>query len=108
MDAYHSHTQILNRYTVAQVLQSETVVSAVRKELKKLFPDVKVDPQSLLDIFNNEILKRDVIEGEKVKEAQAKLKKQYTKLAKQQEKAKVKEDRPVVEVGGEGGEGGGL
>lgn len=101
MDAYHSHTQILNRYTVAQVLQSEAVVSAVRKELKKLFPDVKVDPASLLDIFNNEILKREVIEGDKVKDAQAKLKKQYAKIAKQQEKAKVKSEKPEEPFEGE-------
>lgn len=93
MDAYHSHTQILNRYTVAQILQSDAVVSTVRKEIKKLFPEAKIDPENILDIFNNEILKREVIEGEKVKEAQAKIKKQYAKLAKLLEKAKVKTDK---------------
>ncbi len=104
MDAYHSHTQILNRYTLAQVLQSDTVVSAVRKELKKLSPDVKVDPENILDIFNNEVLKREVIEGDKVKETQAKLKKLYAKIAKQQEKVRVEKgvgEVVVVEGGGE-------
>ncbi len=88
MDAYHNHSQILNRYSIAQVLLSESVVSAVRKELKKLYPDVKVDPENILDILNNEILKREVIEGDKVKETQAKLKKQYAKISKQLDKAK--------------------
>lgn len=101
MDAYHSHTQILNRYTVAQVLLSDAVQSAVRKELKKLFPDVKVDPQSLQDIFVNEVLKREVIEGDKVKDAQAKLKKQYAKMAKRQEKEKVKNDVPTAPAEGD-------
>ena len=88
MDEYHNHSQILNRYTIAQILLSESVVSTVRKELKKLYADVKIEPDNILDILNNEVLKREVIEGEKVKEIQAKLKKQYTKIYKQLEKAK--------------------
>lgn len=87
MGAYHQHTQILNRYTVAQVLLTESVVASVRKELKKLFPDVKIDNQQISDILNNDVLKRDVIEGEKAKETQAKIKKIMAKIAKQAEKA---------------------
>jgi hypothetical protein len=87
MGAYHQHTQILNRYTVAQVLLTEGVVASVRKELKKLFPDVKIDNQQISDILNNDVLKRDVIEGEKAKETQLKIKKILAKIAKQAEKA---------------------
>lgn len=88
MDAYHNHSQILNRYTIAQILLSESIVSTVRKELKKLYPDVKIDSENILDILNNEVLKREVIEGDKVKEVQTKLKRQYTKISKQLGKTK--------------------
>jgi hypothetical protein len=86
MDAYHQHSQILNRYTVAQILLTEPLIAVVRRELKKLFPDVKIDHQHITDILNNEVLKREVIEGEKAKETQQKLKKIIGKLAKQAEK----------------------
>jgi len=41
MDVYHQHSQILNRYTIAQVLLSEPLITCIRRELKKFFPDVK-------------------------------------------------------------------
>jgi hypothetical protein len=88
MDAYHNHSQILNRYTVAQIMLSEPVVSSVRKELRKLYPDVKVDLENIIDMLNNEILKRDVIEGDKVKDIQVKIRKQYSKISRQIEKSK--------------------
>lgn len=102
MDAYHNHSQILNRYSIAQILLSESVVSAVRKEFKKLYPDVKVDSENIADILNNEILKREVIEGDKVKEVQAKIKKQYAKISKKIEKDKAEKSAAVtVAVDGE-------
>ena len=86
MDAYHQHTQILNRYTVAQIILTEPIVAAIRKELRKLFPDSKIDHQHISDMLNNEVLKREVIEGEKPKETQQKIKKILGKLSKLAEK----------------------
>jgi hypothetical protein len=100
MDAYHQHTQVLNRFTVAQVVLSEPVVATIRKELRKLFPDVKFEAHQISDILSNEVLKREVIEGDKVKETQQKIKRLLAKLAKQAEKAAVaaKADEAPVPV----------
>lgn len=83
MGAYHQHTQILNRFTIAQLILTEPVVLSVRKELKKLFPDVKIDQQQISDILHNEVLKREVIDGEKAKETQQKIKRLLGKVSKQ-------------------------
>lgn len=96
MDAYHQHCQVLNRYTVAQVLLTETIVSAVRKELRKLFPDTKIDQQQISDILYNEVLKRDVIEGDKAKEIQKKIGRIISKLSKQVEKKSDKSEVPAI------------
>lgn len=88
MGAYHQHTQILNRFVIAQLLLTEHVVSSVRKELRKLFPEVKIDAEQISDILSNEVLKREVIEGDKAKETAQKIKKLFAKLARQAEKAK--------------------
>ncbi len=93
MGAYHQQTQIINKYTVAQILLTESVATFVRKELKKLFPEVKTDQQQIFDILNNEVLKREVIEGDKVKETQQKIKKQISKQSKVLEK---KQDASIL------------
>lgn len=103
MDAYHQHTQILNRYTVAQIILTEPIVAAIRKELRKLFPDSKIDHQHISDMLNNEVLKREVIEGEKAKETQQKIKKLLGKLSKLAEKKAEKTElvSPTPEGNGE-------
>jgi hypothetical protein len=86
MDAYHQHALLLNKFTIAQVILNETVVGAVRKELRKLFPELKVEHAHISDILLNDVLKREVIEGDKVKETQQRLKKAAAKLARESEK----------------------
>lgn len=102
MEAYHQHTQILNRYTIAQIILSETVAGAVRKELKRLYPEIKIDPLQITDIINNDVLKRDVIEGDKAKETQAKIKKIMAKLARLNEKNAPQKPPATQEVRSEG------
>lgn len=97
MDTYHQHSQILNKFTIAQILLTEPVVSIVKRELRKLFPEIKVDSEQITDILNNDILKREVIEGDKAKETQQKIRKIATKLAKQTEKKADKHESPVTE-----------
>jgi hypothetical protein len=91
MGLYHQHTQLLNRFTVAQIVMSEQITSTIRREFRKLFPELKVDIEQITDILVNEVLKREVIEGDKVKEAQQRIKKATAKLARQIEKKVVSE-----------------
>ncbi len=86
MDSFHQHVQILNKYTLAQLLLTEPLLSALRRELRRLYPDVKADTVQLADILNNEVLKREVIEGDKAKETQQKLKRVAAKLSRTNEK----------------------
>ena len=86
MDTFHKNAQILNRYTIAELLKSDSVASIVRREFRKLFPDVKIDTSNISDLLMNEILKRDVVEGDKVKEAETRVRKASRKLEKQKMK----------------------
>ena len=95
MGIYHQHISLLNRFTVAQVLLSGPVISCVRREMRRYFPELKIEPDSISDLLTNEILKREVIDGDKVKDAQQRIKKAATKNARAQAKATPK---PVVSV----------
>jgi hypothetical protein len=65
IEEFHTQKQLLNRYNIAAVLRSETVIDLVRREMKRLSVGVKVETQTIEDILVNEVLKREVIEGEK-------------------------------------------
>jgi hypothetical protein len=98
MGAYHQHTQIVNRYTITQVILTEPVISSIRKEVRKLFPEIKIDQEQIRDFLNNEVLKREVIEGDKAKDTQQKIKRILAKQAKQAEKNSVKSELANVTV----------
>lgn len=91
MDAFHQHAQLFNKFTVAAIVRSEPVVSVVRRELRRLFPDIKVGNANLLAMIEEEVIKRDTLEGDKAKEAAARIKKAQGKIerAKKREAAEV-------------------
>lgn len=66
-------------------MRSEPVIALVRREIRRLFPDLKVGNENLSQLIENEVIKRDTIEGDKAKEAVARIKKAVSKL----ERAKV-------------------
>ena len=82
MDIFHQHAQLLNRYTVAQVLLLDPVLALVRRELRRVFPDIKVEAEQIADILRNDIIKREVVEGDKAVEAATKIKKIIQKAAR--------------------------
>lgn len=87
INTFHATSQVLNKFTVASLLQSDPVLSTLRREFRRFFPDIKIETEALSDMLANEIFKREVVDGEKVKEAQARLKKASQKLARSQAKA---------------------
>lgn len=86
MSVYHRQAQILNKFMIAQIMLSEPVVTVTRREIRKLFPDLKVEQVQISDIIANDVLKREVIEGEKVKEIQQRIKKAAQKAAQEEKK----------------------
>jgi hypothetical protein len=81
---YHRQMQILNRYTVAELLQSEALIGALRREIRRLFDGIKVTDEELLGILTNDVIKRDTLDGELPKAAKAAVKRAVNALAKRQ------------------------
>jgi hypothetical protein len=82
LPAYYNQRQATNKFALGAVLLSNSVVEAIRKELRKLAPDVKVLPEEIRDVLVKDVLKREVSEGEKAVEARAKLMKLEKAAAK--------------------------
>lgn len=83
--------QALNRYFLGAILLSDSVLHVVRRQLRHLSPNVKIEEEEIKSVLLQEVLKREVLEGEKAELA----KKQATRASNRPLRAKHrKEDVP--------------
>lgn len=64
------YKEATSRYVIAQLLLSDQSVHAVRRELRRLFPGLRVDPDRVREVIRNEVLKREPIDGERAARAE--------------------------------------
>lgn len=69
MSDFYQQRQALSRYFVGACLLSEPVLAAIRRELKRVSPDVRIEAEHIEIVLRNEVIKRDVLEGDKHTEA---------------------------------------
>ena len=65
MQSYYEQQEAKSRYVLGQLLLSEPMLTSMRRELKRLFPAVRATTTELGELLRTEILKRDVLEGER-------------------------------------------
>ena len=70
---FHTQKQALSRFFLSATLLSDPVLEVVRRELRRVSPDVKITVEQIRAVLTDEVLKRDVIEGEKAEEAKKKI-----------------------------------
>ncbi|NUO19991.1 type I restriction enzyme HsdR N-terminal domain-containing protein [bacterium] len=75
----YERTQLVNRFAIAALIQSEIVVDVIRRELKRTAENLKVESDEVTAILRNEVLKRDAIEGDEATKAQARIKRASNK-----------------------------
>lgn len=61
--------------------------------MKKFAPDVRIEADDILGILRNEIIKREIIEGDEAKIAKQKIDRFYKRLEKQKSKKEVGEKK---------------
>ncbi|MEO9340105.1 hypothetical protein ABFT80_21990 [Mesorhizobium sp. SB112] len=86
MDAFHQQAQLFNKFTVSAVMRTDPVISVVRREIRRLFPDVKIGNDTLASLIENEVIKRETIEGDKAKEAATRIRKANNKIERAKSK----------------------
>lgn len=70
---YHNQKQALSRFFVGMILLSNPVLEVVRRELRRMSPDVKIDIEQIKAVLSDEVIKREVMEGDKAEEARRKI-----------------------------------
>ena len=66
---YAAERQALSKFNIAGILRDEPVLKEVRKELRRAFPELHPSLEQIRELIENEVLKREVVDGEKAAEA---------------------------------------
>lgn len=70
---YHTQKQALSRFFIGAMLQTDSVLEVIRRELRRVSPDVRIDLSQIKSVLLNEVIKREVTEGDKAEEARKKI-----------------------------------
>jgi predicted type IV restriction endonuclease len=98
IDDYYAEIQVKNKFIIGALLYNEEVITVVRRNIKRLYADVKITDEEIADIMANDILKREIIDSEESKKAAKEISKLMKKSERIKEKAKHSTDNePLTE-----------
>ena len=89
IEDYHERSQVVNRFMVAAIAQTDPVASIIRRELKRLASGIKVEKSEIQELLRSGVLKRDVTEGESADRARSRVKKSAAKRIRKKKKKAV-------------------
>jgi predicted type IV restriction endonuclease len=78
-EEFYEKTTIVNRFILGAFILSDEVIGVIRRSLRKLSDGVLVDSEEIAKVLTNEVLKRDVVEGEEATKAQNRVRRLYSK-----------------------------
>ena len=70
IDLYWKHKEATSRYVVSQLLLQQPSLSLLRRQLRALFPGLKVSEAEIERLLRAEVVKRDALEGDKALSAE--------------------------------------
>lgn len=77
---FHTQQQALSRFFMGALVVSNPVLEVLRRELRRISPDVRIGLDQIKSVLTNEVLKREVVESEKAEEARKKITRAAGKL----------------------------
>ena len=77
---FHTQQQALSRFFMGALVISNPVLEVIRRELRRISPDVRIDLEQIKSVLVNDVLKREVVESDKAGEARKKVNRAAGKL----------------------------
>ena len=94
---YHSQKQALSRFFLGAMLLTDPVVEVIKRELRRVSPDVKINIEEIRTVLTAEVIKREVMEGDKAEQARKKVARAVSKaLRKTTDKEPFAVDLPAT------------
>ena len=92
---FHTQKQALSRFFLGAMVLSDSVLEVIRRELRRVSPDIRIDIDQIRTVLANEVIKREVMEGEKADEAKKKIAKAVGKATRAAAAAKEQKQTPA-------------
>jgi hypothetical protein len=95
-EEFHEKVLTVNRFLLGALVLGDEVVTIIRRELRKLSAGVFVTSEEILKVLSNEVLKREVLEGEEAEKAHSQVRRFYEKVARRTRESST--DKPHSET----------
>lgn len=82
LEEVYIQKQATNKFMVGNLLYSESVLNAIKKELKSIYPEIKVSNDEIQKALFNGVIRREINEGEDSEDAKRKISKSMKKKDK--------------------------
>lgn len=69
LEEYQAQRQAMSRFFLGAMILSDPVLSVVRRELRRMSPDVKIEVEEIRAALTEEVIKREVLEGDRAEDA---------------------------------------
>ncbi len=86
---YHTQKQALSRYSMAAIILSNTVMEVLKREVRRMSPAVKIELRDIEKVLRNDVLKREVQEGEKAEAARKQVQRSASRALRATKAARV-------------------
>lgn len=96
---FHEQKQTVNKFFLGATILTESILNALRKELKKVSPEIKVHDDELIEILKNEVIKREIIESDQMGDATRKLNRLASRIQKDRKPKDLSEQVAAESIG---------
>lgn len=90
LEEFYIQKQATNKYMLGNLLTQDNVLNTIKKELRAIYPDIKVTLEEISSVLSQDVIKREILEGEEAEESRKKI----TKALRKKERSKL--DKVVV------------
>lgn len=77
LEEFFNQRQATDKFIIGNLICADPILYAIRKELKQIFPEVKVQMEEIRNVLLAEVIKRELLEGEDSENAQKKITRVY-------------------------------
>jgi hypothetical protein len=82
INAFWQRKEATSRFIIAQILLSAPTLALVRRQLRQMYPGLRVTEADIAMLIESEVIKRDAIEGDRAVAAQRSVRRQGRKREK--------------------------
>ena len=98
LDDFFTQKQATNKFMIGNIILTDIIMSGIRKELKSIYPEIKVTTDEIKNVLLQGVLKREILDGEESEDAKKKILRSQKKREKLKEEKKVEEKTDIVQT----------